>query len=69
MNEENDLTGILTPERRNRAHLINILQDIQAAHGYLSREAMLEVAKFLDMLASSVWGVATFYNQRSKLML
>ncbi|MCX6008288.1 MAG: NAD(P)H-dependent oxidoreductase subunit E [Chloroflexi bacterium] len=63
MNEENDLTVILTPERRNRAHLIDILQDIQNGHGYLSKEALLEVAKFLDMPASSVWGVATFYNQ------
>lgn len=63
MNEENDLTGILTPERRNRAHLIDILQDIQNGHGYLSKEALLEVAKFLDIPASSVWGVATFYNQ------
>lgn len=63
MNEENDLSGILTQERRNRAHLIDILQDIQVVHGYLSREAMLKVAKFLDMPASSVWGVATFYNQ------
>ena len=63
MNEEHDLTGILTPERRNRAHLIDILQDIQNGHGYLSKAALLEVAKFLDMPASSVWGVATFYNQ------
>jgi NADH-quinone oxidoreductase subunit E len=63
LNEENDVTGILTPKRRNRAHLIDILQDIQAAHGYLSTEAMLKAAKFLDMPASSVWGVATFYNQ------
>jgi len=63
LNEENDLTGILTPERRNRAHLIDILQDIQNGHGYLSKDALLEVAKFLDMPASTVWGVATFYNQ------
>ncbi len=63
MNEENDLSGILTPERRNQAHLIDILQDVQNGHGYLSKEALLEVAKFLEMPASSVWGVATFYNQ------
>ena len=59
----NDLSGILRPERRQRKHLIDILQDIQAAQGYLSRQAMLEVSKFLDIPASSVWGVATFYNQ------
>jgi len=49
--------------RRNRRHLIDILQAIQAREGYLSNEAMLEVARFLDISSAKVWGVATFYNQ------
>jgi NADH-quinone oxidoreductase subunit E len=61
--EEIDLSTILTSERRSRDHLIDILQDIQWAAGYLSGEAMLEAARFLDIPASAVWGVATFYNQ------
>ncbi|MGD0354291.1 MAG: NAD(P)H-dependent oxidoreductase subunit E [Dehalococcoidia bacterium] len=61
--KSNYLSGILRPERRERRHLIDILQDIQTAEGYLSRAAMLEVSKFLDMPGSTVWGVATFYNQ------
>ncbi|MBN1690731.1 MAG: NADH-quinone oxidoreductase subunit NuoE [Dehalococcoidia bacterium] len=61
--ESNNLSIILTEDRRSRGGLIDILQDIQAVHGYLSQEAMLDVAKFLDMPAASVWGVATFYNQ------
>jgi NADH-quinone oxidoreductase subunit E len=58
-----DLTRIFTPGRRSRNNLIDILQDIQAAAGYLSNDAMLETARFLDISASAVWGVATFYNQ------
>lgn len=58
-----DLSDILTPERRGRHHLIDILQDIQSRQGYLSQEAMQTVADFLDVPAVSVWGVATFYNQ------
>ena len=58
-----DLSGILRLERRERNHLIDILQDIQSTQGYLSTQAMLEVSKFLNMPACSVWGVATFYNQ------
>lgn len=58
-----NISGILSDGRRSRNHLIDILQDIQAAAGYLPNEAMLEVAKFLDIPASAVWGVATFYNQ------
>jgi NADH-quinone oxidoreductase subunit E len=60
---DNDFSAILRPERRQLRHLIDILQDIQAAQGYLSLQAMLAVSRFLDMPASSVWGVATFYNQ------
>ena len=48
---------------RNRRHLIDILQEIQSHEGYLSNEAMLEVARFLDISSAKVWGVATFYNQ------
>jgi NADH-quinone oxidoreductase subunit E len=58
-----DLTTIFTPGRRSCNHLIDILQDIQSAAGYLSGEAMLETARFLNIPASAVWGVATFYNQ------
>jgi len=54
---------ILSPARRHRRHLIDILQDIQSLEGYLSSESMKEVAAFLDMPAATVWGVSTFYNQ------
>jgi NADH-quinone oxidoreductase subunit E len=54
---------ILTPARRHPNHLIDILQEIQSRDGYLSNEAMLQVAKCLGMSSAAVWGVATFYNQ------
>ena len=47
-----------TPER-----LIPLLQDIQAAEGYVSRQAMAAVAEALGTTSSRVYGVATFYNQ------
>jgi NADH-quinone oxidoreductase subunit E len=56
-------SSILTSSRPHRRHLIDILQDIQSRDGYLSNEAMLEVAKSLGMSSATVWGVATFYNQ------
>jgi NADH-quinone oxidoreductase subunit E len=61
--DENKRAKIFAQERRHHQHLIDILQDIQACEGYLSRESMREVAAFLDMPAAAVWGVATFYNQ------
>jgi NADH:ubiquinone oxidoreductase subunit E len=46
-----------------RDALIPILQEVQEALGYLSREAVLQTAKHLNLPASKIYGVATFYNQ------
>ncbi len=56
-------SSILTESRRHPGHLIDILQQIQSRDGYLSNQAMLKVAGFLEMSSATVWGVATFYNQ------
>ncbi len=54
---------ILNRFSRKRGNLIPILQKVQAELGYLPREAMLEIARFLDTPEIDVYGVATFYNQ------
>jgi NADH-quinone oxidoreductase subunit E len=43
--------------------LIPLLQEIQAAQGFVSHDAMSRVADALDLPVSRVYGVATFYNQ------
>jgi NADH-quinone oxidoreductase subunit E len=48
---------------RKRSNLIPTLQKVQEELGYLPREAMLEVAQFLDIPDIDVYGVVTFYNQ------
>lgn len=45
------------------SELIPLLQAVQAEHGYLSREAMLAIAKFTNIAESRVYSVATFYTQ------
>ncbi|HET56565.1 MAG TPA: NADH-quinone oxidoreductase subunit NuoE [Ignavibacteria bacterium] len=47
----------------DRSNLIAILQQIQEEYGYLPEEALQDVAIFLCMPLSGVYGVATFYNQ------
>ncbi len=54
---------ILNRFSRKRGNLIPILQKVQEELGYLPREAMLEIARFLDTPEIDVYGVATFYNQ------
>ncbi|MFQ5988237.1 MAG: NADH-quinone oxidoreductase subunit NuoE [Dehalococcoidia bacterium] len=60
---EQQTLEILESRSRERGKLIPILQDVQAEFGYLPREAMLEIANFLDIAESEVYSVATFYNQ------
>jgi len=48
---------------KKRGNLIPVLQKVQSRLGYLPREAMLEIAEFLDIPEIDVYGVVTFYNQ------
>jgi iron-hydrogenase subunit gamma len=60
----NDISAILERyPNAGRDSLIPILQQVQEAQGYLSREAVLSVGKHLELPASKIYGVATFYNQ------
>ena len=46
-----------------RQELIPILQDTQAQFRYLPAAAMKEIAKFLRIPESTIYGVSTFYAQ------
>jgi len=50
------------PDSRRDA-LIPILQEVQDIQGYLSREAIISIGRHLNLPASKIYGVATFYNQ------
>ena len=50
-------------ERLTREQMIPLLQEIQAAEGFISPEAMFLVAETLETPVSRIYGVATFYNQ------
>lgn len=64
MTDVADLESIFSayPEAK-REHLIPLLQDVQQAQGYLSREAVVRIGKHLSLPTSKIYGVATFYNQ------
>lgn len=47
---------------RSRSSLMPILQGIVERHNYLTDEAMVEVAKTLDISAAEVYGTASFYT-------
>lgn len=47
---------------RSRASLMPILQGIVEKHNYLTDDAMVEVAKELEISAAEVYGTASFYS-------
>ena len=47
---------------RQREKLMPILQDIVQKYNYLTDEAMVEVARELDISAAEVYGTASFYT-------
>ena len=54
---------VLAAHIADRASLIPILQEVQDKFGYLPSETMLEVADYVGVRPSTVYGVASFYNQ------
>lgn len=61
--EKEQLSEILNSFKKGKGNLIPLLQEVQKEFGYLSREAMQEIAGFLEIPEVEVYGVATFYNQ------
>ena len=61
--ERDELNRILRSHNRGRGELIPILQQVQNQLGYLPREAMLGISRFLGIPEMDVYSVVTFYNQ------
>ncbi len=57
------LDNILSQYKGESGELISILQEAQERFGYLPREVMQGIAKFLRLPESTVYGVSTFYAQ------
>lgn len=47
----------------DKSNLIALLQGVQDIYGYLPESVLQEVADFIGLPLSRVYGVATFYNQ------
>jgi NADH-quinone oxidoreductase subunit E len=58
----NNLSEILTCHKKRRESLIPILQKIQDKLGYITRGTVSEVAEYLRISESEVFGVASFYT-------
>ncbi len=50
-------------ESRNKGNLIQILQEVQRAEGYIPAEALDSISNHLWISRSEIFGVASFYSQ------
>ncbi len=57
------LAPVLEPYRGHKEALIPVLQKVQGELGYLPEEAITEIAQFLCISKSQIYGVASFYAQ------
>ena len=57
------LASVLAPYRGQKGATIPVLQKVQEELGYLSEEAISEIAVFLGLSKNEVYGVASFYAQ------
>ena len=57
------LSEVLAPYRGQKGAVIPALQKVQEELGYLPEEAISEVAIFLGLTESEVYGIASFYAQ------
>jgi NADH-quinone oxidoreductase E subunit len=57
------IQDILERYPANRGNLIPVMQDVQEDFGYLSEEAIEELARLMGISANEIYGVATFYTQ------
>ena len=60
--EHRPISELLTRYPRKRCAILPALHGAQAKHGHLSEEAIAEVAEGLDMTATEVIAVASFYH-------
>lgn len=57
------LSEIFKEYEGEKGAVITVLQKVQEKLGYLSRDAISEVARFLRMSESEIFGIASFYAQ------
>ncbi|MGC8804017.1 MAG: NAD(P)H-dependent oxidoreductase subunit E [Bacteroidales bacterium] len=63
MNDDNIDLWLKTYPAGRREYLIPALQELQQRWGHIPEEAIKKLAGYLNIPASTIYGVATFYNQ------
>jgi len=57
------LEKILQTYTQDKSNLIQILNEVQEAYGYISKEAQKEISEYLNIPMAEIFGVITFYSR------
>jgi formate dehydrogenase subunit gamma len=60
------IADILTAHKEKEGPLLPILHDVQKVVGYISEDAMREIAQSLNLTRAEVYGVVSFYHDFRK---
>ena len=63
LSTEKRLKSVLGNFKGSKEELIPILQKVQDEFGYIPEEHMIDIARFIRIPESKVYGIATFYTQ------
>ncbi len=58
-----EMETIISKHNQGPGGLIPTLQEVQEKNGFLSKNAIMQIAKSMKIYPSTVYGVATFYTQ------
>lgn len=61
--KDEKLISILHQYKQDKSNLIQILNEVQEAYGYISKEAQCEISEYLKIPMAEVYGVITFYSR------
>lgn len=60
------VADILAEHQKREGPLLPILHDVQSAFGYVSEDAMRQIASALNLTRAEVYGVVSFYHDFRK---
>lgn len=60
-----DFEKIITAYPKEKRYTLAMLQDIQKEYGFIPREAMEDISKYLSIPISNIYSLATFYKALS----
>ena len=61
--KDEKLQEILHKYEQDKSNLIQILNEVQEKYGYISKDAQMEISKYLNIPLAEIYGVITFYSR------